>query len=110
MTTPSTGVIAPTESQGPATGVAAVTAGSVSAYDALCLAVSWEKAAAERDALASESRSKGDIDEAIWLENAAAAYMRCARELTKLTGYPNGRQPTQNEKAQPRAKNGELKP
>lgn len=87
---------APVESRGASQLVGSDASGSVSAYDALCLAVSWEKAADEREKLATEARRAGNIDEALPLENSAAAYMRCARELTKLTGYPNMRQPTQN--------------
>jgi hypothetical protein len=70
---------------------------------AISLALSWAEAAKERDALATECRNKGDINEALWLENAAAAYTRCARELLQLTGCPDNRQPEPNEKAETRS-------
>lgn len=63
---------------------------------AISLALSWAEAAKEREALATECRTKGDTNEALWLENAAAAYTRCARELLRLTGCPDNRQPEPN--------------
>lgn len=73
---------------------------------AIALALSWGDAARERDALATECRTKGDINEALWLENAAAAYTRCARELLQLTGCPDNRQPEPNPQVDRREASG----
>jgi len=50
MTTPSSGVIAPTESQGPSTGVAAVAAGSAPSFDSYEVAYAYANEMMRKDA------------------------------------------------------------
>lgn len=57
MTTPSSGVIAPTESQGPATGVAAVTAGSGFRLTIEAVGLSREQAIIQAKCLIEDMRA-----------------------------------------------------
>jgi hypothetical protein len=56
----------------------------------------WEERARVRDVLANESRAKGNIEEALPLENSADAYEACALDLRREVGLPIPRQPEPN--------------
>lgn len=52
--------------------------------DFASLVAKWEIAAEERRKVATECRKRGEIEEALPLENSANAYSRCALELEEM--------------------------